>query len=182
MTAPPRSQTIRRCCISALLLILVAVAATVMHLILHHNAWVEHGESPLLWDWAYILLNSPILFAVAQYAAVTCVFTLAWVLWHSKWRVLRNLLIAWGITWLPVAITSTGDVTVSTAGPFNFPMAMFAAPLFAFFCLQELCIAILIQTTQRSHCRKKAEELQVERQARHQLKQREYPPFQNASL
>ena len=43
----------RRSIISILLLILVAISATSLHLILHRNAWVEQGESPLLWDWTY---------------------------------------------------------------------------------------------------------------------------------
>jgi hypothetical protein len=84
-------------------------------------------------------------FAVAQYVAVAGAFALAWVLWSSKWRLVRNILIMWGITWLPVAIISTGDVTASSGGPFNFPMSMFAAPLFAFFCLVELGAALLFR-------------------------------------
>ena len=67
---------------------------------------------------------------------------------------LRKLLIAWGITWLPVALISSGDVTASSGGPFNFPMSMYAAPLFAILCLVELGIAILIRSIQRARCRK----------------------------
>jgi hypothetical protein len=84
-------------------------------------------------------------FAVAQYVAVAGAFALAWVLWSSKWRLVRNILIVWGITWLPVVFVSTKDVCASSGGPFNFPMSMFAAPLFAFFCLAELGAALLFR-------------------------------------
>ena len=136
---------IRKTFISFLLLTLVAIGASVGLLQLHHNAWIAQGESPVLWDWTYVLMEGLIPFAVAQYVAVAGAFALAWVLWDSKWPMLRNLLIAWGITWLPVAIISTGDVTASSGGPFNFPMSMFAAPLFAFFCLVELGAALLFR-------------------------------------
>ena len=149
-----QTQMTRRSIISILLLILVAISATSLHLILHRNAWVEQGESPLLWDWTYALMEDLIPLAVAQYTAVAGAFALAWVLWHSKWHMLRRLLIAWGITWLPVALISSGDVTASSGGPFNFPMSMYAAPLFAILCLVELGIAILIWSIQRARCRK----------------------------
>ena len=144
---------IRRIFISILLLILVAIAATIGLLHLHHNAWAAQGESPLLWDWMYALQEGLIPFAVAQYVAVAGAFALAWVLWTSKWRLLRNLLIAWGITWLPVVFVSTKDVCASSGGPFNFPMSVFAAPLFAFFCLAELGAALLFRAFQPSHCK-----------------------------
>ena len=146
-------RMIRKTFISFLLLTLVTIGASVGLLQLHHNAWVAQGESPVLWDWTYVLMEGLIPFAVAQYVAVAGAFALAWVLWSSKWRLLRNLLIAWGITWLPVAIISTGDVTASSGGPFNFPMSMFAAPLFAFFCLVELGAALLFRAFQPSHCK-----------------------------
>ncbi len=136
---------LRRGLISVLLLITVAIAATVLHLYLHRAAWIEQGESAILWDWVYAMQDGLIPFAVAQYVAVAGAFALAWVLRLSEWRLLRRLLVAWGITWLPVAIVSTGDVTASSAGPFNFPMSMFAAPIFAFFCLVELGVALLIR-------------------------------------
>lgn len=136
---------VRRIFISTLLLILVVIVATIGLLHLHHNAWVEQGESPGLWDWTCALLEGIIPFAVAQYIAVAGAFALAWVLWSSKWRMFRNILIAWGITWLPVVIIATGDVTVSSGGPFNVPGSMFAAPLFAFFCLVELGLVLLFR-------------------------------------
>ena len=136
---------IRRILISISLLLLVAIGATMGLMQLHHNAWIAQGESPVLWDWTYVLMEGLIPFAVAQYVAAAGAFALAWVLWSSKWRLLRNTLIMWGITWLPVAIISTGDVTASSGGPFNFPMSMFAAPLFAFFCLVELGAALLFR-------------------------------------
>ncbi len=136
---------IRRILISISLLLLVAIVAMMWLLQLHHHSWVAQGESPVLWDWTYVLMEGLIPFAVAQYVAATGAFALAWVLWSSKWRLVRNILIMWGITWLPVAIISTGDVTASSGGPFNFPMAMFAAPLFAFFCLVELGAALLFR-------------------------------------
>ena len=89
---------LRRIFISILLLILVAIVATIGLLHLHQNAWVEQGESPLLWDWIYVLLEGFIPFAMAQYVAVAGAFALAWVLWSGKWRLFRNILIAWGIT------------------------------------------------------------------------------------
>ena len=131
--------------ISVLLLTLVAIGATMGLMQLHHNAWVAQGESPILWDWTYVLLEGIIPFAVAQYVAVAGAFALAWVLWSSKWRLFRNILIAWGITWLPVVFVSTRDVTASSGGPFNFPMSMFAAPLFACFCLVELGVVLLFR-------------------------------------
>lgn len=136
---------IRRIVISILVLILVAVVATIGLLQLHHNAWETQGESPVLWDWTYVLMEGLIPFAVAQYVAVAGAFALAWVLWSSKWRLVRNILIVWGITWLPVVFVSTKDVCASSGGPFNFPMSMFAAPLFAFFCLAELGAALLFR-------------------------------------
>ena len=120
---------LRRGLISVLLLITVAIAATVLHLHLHRAAWMEQGESAILWDWVYAMQDGLIPFAVAQYVAVAGSFALAWVLRLNEWRLLRRLLVAWGITWLPVAIVATGDVTASSAGPFNFPMSMFAVHL-----------------------------------------------------
>ena len=137
-----KTRMIRKTFISVLLLITVGIMAAIGHLFLHREAWVAHGEDLALWDWTYVLMEGPIPFAVAQYVAVAGAFALAWVLWSSKWRLIRNILIMWGITWLPVAIISTGDVTASSGGPFNFPMSMFAAPLFAFFCLVELGAAL----------------------------------------
>ena len=90
-------------------------------------------------------MEGHIPFAVAQYVAVAGAFALAWVLWSGKWQLFRNILIAWGITWLPVVFVSTKDVCASSGGPFNFPMSMFAAPLFAFFCLVELGAALLFR-------------------------------------
>ena len=136
---------LRRGLISVLLIVTVAIATTVLHLHLHRAAWMEQGESPVLWDWVYAMRAGLIPFAVAQYVAIAGAFALAWVLRLSEWRLLRRLLVAWGITWLPVAIVSTGDVTASSAGPFNFPMSMFAVPIFAFFCLGELGVALLIR-------------------------------------
>ena len=141
---------IRRIFISILLLILVAIAATIGLLHLHHNAWAAQGESPLLWDWMYALQEGLIPFAVAQYVAVAGAFALAWLLGADKWRLFRNILIAWGFTWLPVALISTGDVTASSGGPFNFPMSMFAIPFFAFICLVELGLALLIRAFRSS--------------------------------
>lgn len=141
---------IRRIFISILLLILVAIAATIGLLHLHHNAWAAQGESPLLWDWMYALQEGLIPFAVAQYVAVAGAFALAWLLGAGKWRLFRNILIAWGFTWLPVALISTGDVTASSGGPFNFPMSMFAIPFFAFICLVELGLALLIRAFRSS--------------------------------
>ena len=89
-------------------------------------------------------------FAMAQYVAVAGAFALAWVLWTGKWRLFRNILIAWGITWLPVVILSTGDVTASSGGPFNFPMSMFAVPFFAFICLVELGLALIFRAIRSS--------------------------------
>ena len=138
-------RMIRKTFISFLLLTLVAIGATMGLMQLHHNAWVAQGESPILWDWMYVLMEGLIPFAVAQYVAVAGAFALAWVLWSSKWRLIRNILIVWGITWLPVVFVSTKDVCASSGGPFNFPMSMFAAPLFAFFCLVELGAALLFR-------------------------------------
>ncbi len=136
---------IRRIFISISLLLLVAIVATMWLLQLHHHSWVAQGESPVLWDWTYVLMEGLIPFAVAQYVAAAGAFALAWVLWTSKWRLIRNILIVWGITWLPVVFVSTKDVCASSGGPFNFPMSMFAAPLFAFFCLVELGAALLFR-------------------------------------
>lgn len=144
---------IRRTFTSLLLLILVAIVATIGLLHLHREAWKAHGESPLLWDWTDALMEGRIPIAAAQYIATAGAFTLTWVLWSSKWRLLRNLLIAWGITWLPVAFVSTGDVRASSDGPFNFPMAMFAILFFGFVCLVELGLALLFHAFQRSRCK-----------------------------
>ena len=138
-----QSQVKRRIILSLLLLILVAVVATVGLLHLHHHAWVEQGEVPGLWDCMYALLEGLIPFSVAQYVAAAGAFALAWVLWLTKWRRFCYLLIAWGITWLPVAVISTGDITASSGGPFNFPMSMFATPFFGVLCLFELGLALL---------------------------------------
>lgn len=136
---------IRRILISILMLILVATAATLGLLHLHYKAWAALGESPILWDWMYVLSEGLVPFAVAQYVAVAGAFALAWVLRPGECRLLRNILIAWGITWLPVVFLSTGDITASSGGPFNFPMSMFAVPLFAFICLVELGLALLFR-------------------------------------
>lgn len=140
-----KTRMIRKTFISILLLILVGIGSTMCLMQSHHDAWVAQGESPGLWDWTYVLMEGLIPFAVAQYVAAAGAFTLAWVLWASKWRLFRNLLIVWGITWLPVVFVSSRDVSVSSGGPFNFPMSMFAAPLFAFICLVELGAALLFR-------------------------------------
>lgn len=143
----------RRLFTSLFLLILVAIVATIGHLHLHREAWVAHGEEPLLWDWTNALMEGCIPIAVALYVATAGAFALAWVLWSGEWRLTRNLLIAWGITCLPMGIIATGDVTASSGGPFNFPMAIFAIPFFAFVCLVELGRALLYQAFQRSRCK-----------------------------
>jgi hypothetical protein len=140
-----KTRMIRKTFISILLLILVGIGSTMCLMQSHHDAWVAQGESPVLWDWTYVLMEGLIPFAVAQYVAAAGAFALAWVLWSSKWRLIRNILIVWGITWLPVVFVSTKDVCASSGGPFNFPMSMFAAPLFAFFCLVELGAALLFR-------------------------------------
>ena len=152
---------IRRFLLSLPLLLVVAVTATTLLLLLHQQAWIAHGESPSLWDWKYALLDVNRLFAVAQYIAAAGALTLAWVAWDCRWRPLRYILLSWGITWLPVVAVATGDVTASTSGPFNFPMAMFAAPIFAFFCLVELGIILLLSAmhTRRSKVNPVAQQL-----------------------
>lgn len=136
---------IRRLLISLLLLALVAAAATAIHLQLHRAAWTEQSESPILWDWTAAIAEGRLPFAVAQYMAIAGAFALAWVCRHRQWRMLRGILIAWGITWVPVALISSADVTASSAGPFNFPMSMFAAPIFGLFCIAELGFMLLFR-------------------------------------
>lgn len=85
---------LRRGLISVLLLVTVAIAATVLHLHLHRAAWMEQGESTILWDWVYAMMDGLIPFAVAQYVAIAGAFALAWVLRLSEWRLLRRLLVA----------------------------------------------------------------------------------------
>ncbi len=143
----------RRIVLSILLLLAVSAVATIVLLHLHREAWAAHGEAPLLWDVAYVLMEGSIPFAVAQYVAVAAAFALAWVLWLSPFRLLRNICIAWGITWLPVAFIATGDVTASSDGPFNFPESMFVAPIFAFFCMAELGFALLFRVFQAPRCK-----------------------------
>ena len=63
--------------ISFLLLTLVAIGASVGLMQLHHNAWIAQGESPVLWDWTYVLMEGLIPFAVAQYVAAAGAFALA---------------------------------------------------------------------------------------------------------
>ncbi|MBR2126776.1 MAG: hypothetical protein IJ943_08585 [Akkermansia sp.] len=152
---------IRRFLLSLPLLLVVAVTATTLLLHLHQQAWIAHGESPGLWDWKYALLDVNLLFAVAQYIAAAAALTLAWISWDCRWRPLRYILLSWGITWLPVVAVATGDVTASTSGPFNFPMSMFAAPLFAFFCLAELGVILLFHAmhTRRSKVNPVAQQL-----------------------
>lgn len=143
MNTSPTTTAVRRLLISLPLLALVAAAATAAHLYLHRAAWIEHGESPILWVWTDAVADGRILFAAAQYVAVAAAFALSWASQHCKWRPQRYLLMAWGFTWLPVALIASGDVTASDAGPFNFPMSMFAAPIFGLFCLVELGITLL---------------------------------------
>ena len=145
-----KTRMIRKTFISILLLILVGIGSTMCLMQSHHDAWVAQGESPGLWDWSYVLMEGLIPFAVAQYVAVAGAFALAWLLGAGKWRLFRNILIAWGFTWLPVALISTGDMTASSGGPFNFPMSMFAIPFFAFICLVELGLALLIRAFRSS--------------------------------
>ena len=137
---------IRRILISLLLLATVAAAATAIHLHLHRAAWTEQSESPILWDWTAAIFEGQLPFAVAQYTAIAGAFALAWVCRHSQWRVVRRILIAWGITWVPVALISSADVTASSAGPFNFPMSMFAAPIFGLFCIAEAVFILLLNS------------------------------------
>lgn len=152
---------IRRFLLSLPLLLVVTVSATALLLHLHQQAWIAQGESPTLWDWKYALLDVNLLCAVAQYLAAAGALTLAWVAWDCRWRPLRYILLSWGITWLPVVAVATGDVTASTSGPFNFPMAMFAAPIFAFFCLVELGVILLLSAmhTRRSKVNPVAQQL-----------------------
>ncbi len=142
--SPHRTVMKKRLGISFLLLVLVAIIATSVHLYLDRWAWSEHGESPLLWNWQAAVMDGRVPWAVAQYMAMAGAFALAWIGWDCKWRPQRYILITWGITWIPVALISSADVTASSAGPFNFPMSMFAAPLFGFFCLVELVFILFI--------------------------------------
>lgn len=160
-----KTQIIRRGSISALLLALVAIVATAAHLYLHREAWIAQGESATLWDWTDAMWHLRVPFAAAQYVAVVTAFALAWMIWNTQWRLFRNILIAWGITWLPMAITATDDVTASFGGPFNFPLCMFAAPIFAFFCVVELVIALIIYAAIIAHrCEAKPSAKQPEEQ------------------
>ncbi len=154
-------SAIRRFLLSLPLLLVVAVAATALLLYLHRESWIAHGELPGLWDWKYTLLDETLLFAVAQYLAVAGALALAWVSWNYRRRPLRYILLSWGITWLPVVAVATGDVTASASGPFNFPMFMFAVPIFAFFCLVELGIILLLSAmhTRRSKVNPVAQQL-----------------------
>ena len=72
-----KTRLIRKTCISFLLLTLVAIGASVGLLQLHHNAWIAQGESPVPWDWTYVLMEGLIPFAAAQYVAVAGAFALA---------------------------------------------------------------------------------------------------------
>ncbi len=135
---------LRRFLISLPLLGVVAIASTALLLHLDREAWIASGVSPALWDWKYTMMDGNLLFAVAQYLAAAGALALAWISWNCRWRPQRYILLAWGLTWLPVVLIATGDVMASSAGPFNFPMSMFAAPLFAFFCLVEAGIIILL--------------------------------------
>lgn len=140
------NSLIRRFLLSLPLLAIVAMGSTALLLYLHREAWIAHGESAILWDWQYIILDGMLPFAVLQYVAAAGALAFAWVSWHCRWRPLRYILLAWGITWLPVVLIATGDVTASSAGPFNFPMSMFAVPLFALFCLVEAGLILLLRT------------------------------------
>ncbi len=135
---------LRRFLFSLPLLAVVALSATALLLVLHRQAWLAHGESPLLWDWKEAVFDGSIPWAVVQYVAAAGALALARILWSFQWRPLRYILLAWGITWLPVALIATGDVMASSDGPFNFPMSMFAVPLFELFCLAEAGIIILL--------------------------------------
>lgn len=135
----------QRLAIYVLLLVLVTIIATIVHLYLDRCAWIEHGEEPLLWDWQEAIFNGRIAWAVTQYIAVTNAFALAWLCRNSKSRMTRYLLLAWGTTWLPVALISTADVTASSAGPFNFPMSIYVMPIFALFCIAEAVLLLLFR-------------------------------------
>lgn len=145
------NPSLRRFLLSLPLLAVVALSATVLLLHLHRQAWLDHGEEALLWDWKEAVFNEHIPWAVVQYVAAAGALALARISWSFQWRPLRYILLAWGITWLPVALVATGDVTTSSAGPFNFPMSMFAVPLFGLFCLAEAGIILLIHAIHPSH-------------------------------
>ena len=151
--------------ISVLLLVLVGIVATGVHLYLYHEAWVEQGESVPLWDWSQAIWNLRVLIAAAQYVAVVTAFALAWMIWNTQWRLFRNILIAWGITWLPMLIIATDDVTSTFSSPFPVPLCMFAGPVFAFFCVVELVIALIIYAAIIAHrCEAKPSAKQPEEQ------------------
>ena len=144
--SPHHTVMKKRLGIPFLLLVLVAIIATSVHLYLDRWAWSEHGESPLLWDWQAAVMDGRLPWAVAQYVAIAGAFALAWIGWDCKWRPQRYILLTWGITWIPVALISSADVTASSAGPFNFPMSMFAAPIFGLFCIAEAVFILLLNS------------------------------------
>ena len=119
---------------------LVLACALYGHVVLHYATWCQWAE-PGLWELSHALCDAQVWLAVAQYMAVSTAFLLAWVVWPWPGHKLSYILLAWGITWLPMAIGCTEDCTRLPHGPMNMPLCLFAFPFFALLCVME---AVLI--------------------------------------
>ena len=126
----------RKLLIAVCLEAVVFALAMWLHVVINYASWCQ-WESPALWDCTCALSDASLWIAVAQYMAVSTAFLLAWLVWNWPGHKLSYILLAWGITWLPMAWVATEDCARLPDGPIDLPLYLFASPFFAVFCVAE---------------------------------------------
>lgn len=140
----------RKLPVAGIIVLIVLALALWLHMVIDYALWCQISYSEL-WDWREALLNAQLWMAMAQYVAITTAFVLAWLVWHWPGHKLSYILLAWGMTWLPMAFVSTSDCARLPYGSMNMPLSLFAFPFFALFCvLEAVVIACVVKESNKS--------------------------------
>lgn len=140
----------RKLPVAGIIVLVVLALALWLHMVIDYALWCQISY-PELWDWREALLNAQLWMAMAQYVAITTAFVLAWLVWHWPGHKLSYILLAWGMTWLPMAFVSTSDCARLPYGSMNMPLSLFAFPFFALFCVMEaVVIACVVNESNKS--------------------------------
>lgn len=106
----------RKLPVAGIIELIVLALALWLHMVIDYALWCQISY-PELWDWREALLNAQLWMAVAQYVAITTAFVLAWLVWHWPGHKLSYILLAWGMTWLPMAFVSRQIVRACRMDP-----------------------------------------------------------------
>lgn len=132
-------KNMRKLLVAVIIEVIVLALALWLHMVIDYAVWCQM-ECSALWNWRESILNGQLWMAVAQYVAITTAFLMAWLVWHWPGHKLSYILLAWGMTWLPVAFVCTSDCARMPHGPMNMPLSLFAFPFFALFCVLEAVV------------------------------------------